>query len=115
LRRYKQEVVVRRLSSPEGINHLKKRSIEPESVFGQMKYNKQYNRFRHFGKDMVKMDFAIFAIAFNLAKMAKKYNNLLKNRPTLCFYSFLRLLKLIYPVETRKSCMPDKSKLAWAA
>ena len=34
-----------------------------------MKYNKAYRRFRHFGKDKVTMDFAFFAIAFNLAKM----------------------------------------------
>ena len=34
-----------------------------------MKYNTAYRRFRHFGKDKVTMDFAFFAIAFNLAKM----------------------------------------------
>ena len=28
-----------------------------------------YRRFRHFGKDKVTMDFAFFAIAFNLKKM----------------------------------------------
>jgi hypothetical protein len=43
-------------------------------VFGQIKANKQYNRFRHSGKDKVKMDFAIFAIAFNLGKLAKLIN-----------------------------------------
>jgi hypothetical protein len=51
---------------------MKKRSTEPEAVFGQMKYNRQYSRFRYFGKDTVKMDFAIFAIAFNLGKMTEK-------------------------------------------
>ena len=30
------------------------------------------NRFRHFGKDKVTMDFAFFAIAFNLKKMTRK-------------------------------------------
>jgi len=49
----------------------KKRSIEPEAVFGQMKNNKSYHRFRHVGKDKVAMDFAIFAIAFNLLKLAR--------------------------------------------
>ena len=49
--------------------HRKRRPIEPEAVFGQTKANKQYNRFRHFGGDKVKMDFAIFAIAFNIGKM----------------------------------------------
>ena len=28
-----------------------------------------YKRFRHFGMDNVKMDFAFFAIAFNIKKM----------------------------------------------
>ena len=46
--------------------------IVPEAVFGQIKYNMQYKRFRHFGKDKVTMDFAFFAMAFNLKKMAAK-------------------------------------------
>ena len=33
-----------------------------------------YRRFRHFGKDKVTMDFAFFAIAFNLKKMIAKMN-----------------------------------------
>ena len=47
-------------------------SIEPEAVFGQMKFNMAYRRFRHFGKDKVKMDFAFFAIAFNIKKCVQK-------------------------------------------
>ena len=31
-----------------------------------------YKRFRHLGKDKVAMDFAFFAIAFNIKKMARK-------------------------------------------
>lgn len=60
-----------RLTSEEGIKHRGRRCIEPEAVFGQMKYNMAYKRFRHFGLDKVTMDFAFFAIAFNLKKMAK--------------------------------------------
>jgi len=41
-------------------------------VFGQTKSNKHYNRFRHFRKDKVIMDFAIFAIAFNIGKLHLK-------------------------------------------
>ncbi|EEX18284.1 transposase, partial [Prevotella veroralis] len=51
-----------------------RRCIEPEAVFGQTKYNKVYKRFRHLGKDKVNMDFAFFAIAFNIGKMCKKNN-----------------------------------------
>ena len=58
-----------RLTSEEGIQHRGKRCIEPEAVFGQIKYNMQYRRFRHFTKDKVTMAFAFFAIAFNIKKL----------------------------------------------
>lgn len=61
-----------RLTSEEGVKHRGRRCIEPEAVFGQMKYNMAYRRFRHFGMDKVKMDFAFFAIAFNLKKMCSQ-------------------------------------------
>ena len=61
-----------RLTSEKGLMHRARRPIEPEAVFGQMKYNMGYKRFRHFGKDKVLMDFAFFAIAFNIKKMAAK-------------------------------------------
>lgn len=68
-----------RLISEEGIKHRGRRCIEPEAVFGQMKQNMQYKRFRHFGKDKVTMDFAFFAIAFNIKKMCSKIIKALKN------------------------------------
>lgn len=61
-----------RLTSQEGLKHRGRRCIEPEAVFGQMKYNMAYRRFRHTGKDKVTMDFAFFAIAFNIKKMCAK-------------------------------------------
>ncbi|MBO7117606.1 MAG: IS1182 family transposase, partial [Bacteroidales bacterium] len=61
-----------RLTSERGLEHRSKRPIEPEAVFGQMKYDMHYKRFRHFGKDKVTMDFAFFAIAFDIKKMAAK-------------------------------------------
>lgn len=61
-----------RLTSEEGVKHRGRRCIEPEAVFGQMKYNMAYRRFRHVGKDKVTMDFAFFAIAFNIKKMCAK-------------------------------------------
>jgi len=60
------------LTSEEGLLHRSRRPIEPEAVFGQTKANKQYHRFRHFGVDKIKMDFAIFAIAFNIGKLYNK-------------------------------------------
>jgi hypothetical protein len=61
-----------RLNSEEGLLHRSRRSIEPEAVFGQTGANKNYSRFRHFGGDKVKMDFAIFAVAFNIGKLHNK-------------------------------------------
>lgn len=60
------------LTSEEGLKHRGRRCVEPEAVFGQMKFNMAYRRFRHFGKDKVTMDFAFFAIAFNIKKMCSK-------------------------------------------
>lgn len=67
------------LTSEEGFKHRGRRCIEPEAVFGQMKFNMAYRRFRHFGKDKVTMDFAFFAIAFNLKKMCSKTAKQTKN------------------------------------
>lgn len=61
-----------RLTSEEGIKQRGRRCIEPEAVFGQMKYNMAYRRFRHFDLDKVTMDFAFFAIAFNIKKLCAK-------------------------------------------
>ena len=60
------------LTSEEGLRHRGRRCIEPEAVFGQMKFDMAYRRFRHFGKDKVTMDFAFFAIAFNIKKLCSK-------------------------------------------
>ncbi len=49
-----------------------------------MKYDMNYKRFRHFGMDNVKMDFAFFAIAFNIKKMCSKIN---KKRQGKAFWS----------------------------
>ena len=57
------------LTSEEGIKERGRRCIEPEAVFGQMKSNMAYRRFRHMRKDKVVMDFTFFAIAFNIKKL----------------------------------------------
>ena len=78
-----------RLTSGRGLEHRSKRPIEPEAVFGQMKYNMNYKRFRHFGKDKITMDFAFFAIAFNIKKMAaktRKKGNTTTNEPQFLLY-----------------------------
>ena len=78
------------LISDKGLEHRSKRPIEPEAVFGQMKNNMHYKRFRHFGKDKVTMDFAFFAIAFNIKKMAAKMAKSARNGgngPHFCHFA----------------------------
>ena len=78
------------LTSDKGLEHRSKRPIEPEAVFGQMKNNMHYKRFRHFGKDKVTMDFAFFAIAFNIKKMAAKMTKSARNggnTPHFCHFA----------------------------
>ena len=88
-----------KLTSEEGIRHRGRRCIEPEAVFGQMKYNMQYRRFRHFGMDKVIMDFAFLAIAFNIKKLCA---SLLKSGMKLDFTTIIRINNLVRMV--RKSC-----------
>ena len=63
------------LMSEEGLRHRSRRPIEPEAVFGQIKFDWHYRRFRHKGKDKVYMDFAILAMAHNLRKLMRKAQN----------------------------------------
>ena len=71
-----------------------KRPIEPESVFGQMKFNKSYNRFRHVGIDKIKMDFGIFAIAFNILKIHRKMTKKRKAAKKSSKYSKIHLFRI---------------------
>ena len=88
-----------KLTSEEGIRHRGRRCIEPEAVFGQMKYNMQYRRFRHFGMDKVTMDFAFLAIAFNIKKLCA---SLLKSGMKLDITTIIRINNLVRMV--LKSC-----------
>lgn len=102
------------LTSEEGLRHRGRRCIEPEAVFGQMKFNMAYRRFRHFGKDKVTMDFAFFAIAFNLKKMCSKIAKQTKKgeiRPFLacsCLYLEFCILRIGYFGKILKNQSPEK-------
>ena len=90
LRRHKA-YVRELLTSEEGLIRRSRRPIEPEAVFGQMKYNKQYKRFRHFGKAKVYMDLGLFFIAFNLQKMIRGGLSTIINCPKWLHESLLEL------------------------
>ena len=89
------------LTSEEGLKHRGRRCIEPEAVFGQMKTDMAYKRFRHFGKDKVSMDFAFFAIAFNLKKMCSKLAKQAKNGGYTPLFGLFILLVVFLRAENR--------------
>lgn len=67
-----EKTAYQRLTKPENLEKLRRRSLEPEPVFGQIKYNRGYQRFRHFGKTKVKMDLGFVLISHNLCKLCNK-------------------------------------------
>ena len=92
LREYKQQAK-EKLNSEEGIYYRSKRPIEPEAVFGQIKYNKNFNRFKLKGLSGVNLEFGLVAIALNISKMLKI--NLCKQK-TVLFDAYLSYFKSIF-------------------
>lgn len=73
------------LMSEEGLLHRSKRPIEPEAVFGQLKANKGFNRFKLRGLKKVEIEFGLLAIAHNLGKLAKIMGKNTQNRIAFVF------------------------------
>ena len=57
------------LTSERGLYHRSMRPVEPEAVFGQIKYDGGFKRFRYRGCKMVGAEFATIAIAHNIKKL----------------------------------------------
>ena len=68
-----------------------------------MKTDMAYKRFRHFGKDKVTMDFAFFAIAFNLKKMCSKITKEAKNGGNTPDKGLISVIYWIYLIYNQKS------------
>lgn len=56
------------LTSDKGLYHRSRRPIEPEAVFGQIKYDSRFKRFNYRGRTMVRAEFATIATAHNIRK-----------------------------------------------
>ena len=67
-----KEIARQNLWSLKGIRLRQKRCIEPEPVFGQIKWNRGFNRFLMRSLPKVTCEFGIVAIAHNLKKMWAK-------------------------------------------
>ena len=59
------------LLSPRGVKHRRKRGIEVEAVYGQIKQNMGFRRFMLRGLDNVRTEWGILCMAHNLSKMAR--------------------------------------------
>jgi transposase len=59
-----------RLMSEEGLRHRSQRPIEPEAVFGQIKFDNKFNRFTLKGLEKVEVEFGLIVLSHNLRKMA---------------------------------------------
>ena len=57
------------LTSERGLYHRSMRPIEPEAVFGQIKYDGRFRRFHYRGSKLTGAEFATIAIAHNIRKM----------------------------------------------
>ena len=59
------------LDSDEGLRHRSMRPIEPEAVFGQIKFDHGFKRFRLRSLEKVSVEFGLVALAHNLRKYAE--------------------------------------------
>ena len=57
------------LTSERGLYHRSMRPVEPEAVFGQIKYDGRFRRFHYRGSKLASAEFATIAIAHNIKKM----------------------------------------------
>lgn len=70
------------LHSPKGIELRKRRSVEPESVFGQLKCNNRFNRLKIRSIPKIEIDLGLAIIGHNLRKWARIVSKP-KNKTTL--------------------------------
>ena len=64
------------LTSERGMMHRSRRPIEPEAVFGDIKFNHGFRRFRLKSNRKVRVEFGLVALAHNL----RKYSAILSER-----------------------------------
>lgn len=67
-----KEKIRKLLNSEEGIFHRKKRPVEPEAVFADIKEAGKFRRFRLKGSTSVSIEFGLKAIAHTIKKIAAR-------------------------------------------
>jgi hypothetical protein len=105
LQRHKK-IARENLTSEKGLMHRSRRPIEPEAVFGQIKSNRGFKRFRLRGVDGVAVEFGLISIAVNLSKMIKRAVNKTINGPESLIPACEKLIhSLKIEIQTWKSKM----------
>jgi transposase len=92
LQRHKK-IARENLTSERGLMHRSRRPVEPEAVFGQIKSNRGFKRFRLRGLDGVAVEFGLICIAVNISKMIKKSINRIKRGPGSLISGYQRLIQ----------------------
>jgi len=64
------------LTSERGLMHRSKRPVEPEAVFGQIKYDSGFKRFMLKSLPKVSVEFGLVALAHNLRKYASNLHSI---------------------------------------
>jgi transposase len=90
------------LDSPEGRRMRALRSVEVESVFGQVKHNGQFRRFHLRGLKKVHLELGLVAIAHNMKKWYHKELDNGKKKAILCLNNFPRLLAAYFSIFSEK-------------
>jgi len=85
-----------RLESERGLYHRRKRGVEVESVFGQLKQNNKFRRFILRGLENVEIEFGLMAIGHNLRKLMAQIAGYLPGNPIKKLEN--RLLKYLHEV-----------------
>lgn len=67
-----------RLMSKEGLYHRSKRPIEPEAVFGHIKFNNRFNRLTLKGLHKTEVEFGLIVLSHNLRKISQIMSKNLK-------------------------------------
>ena len=85
-----KDMVRNLLTSEEGLMHRSRRPIEPEAVFGHIKANDMFKRFRLKGLSGTNIEFGLKAIAHNLKKMSATMDFSLLFEKLWTFLYFIR-------------------------
>jgi transposase len=101
------------LDSQQGKQYRLRRNIEPESVFGQLKSNNRFSRFRMIGIPKIEIDLGLAIIGHNLRKMMAKIcpefrfsgpkRSLSAQAESLCFFLNLTISTL-WKLVRKSSC-----------